>query len=304
MFIEEHLLELRRERFAPRALVRYARRVAAHVRAEWDSNPAAVRAVWIVALGFFAADFVVAVALALGTDRQLAIRFFLDTALIIPPAFGLVSIGLGMLRDSGGYRLSALNLPITLTLLRVALLPGLTLFLRERRFELALPIYLFAVLTDVADGWIARRAGQITRLGTVLDPVVDIVFNLTLFCALTASALLPVWVAWVAVARYGILLLGGAYLYLFVGPLRIHPTLFGRMTGVLMAALMGLLMLLPIENRTLAAALAPLTRTALGVLLSATVAQVLLLGWYNLRMMRGKAETRGRVVGDVRWGAQ
>ena len=41
----------------------------------------------------------------------------------------------------------------------------------------------------------------------------------------------------------------------------------------------------------------------LGVLLSATVVQILLLGWYNLRVMRGKTEAQGRVVGDVRWGA-
>src|SRR5262249_6837043 len=158
---------------------------------------------------------------------------------------------------------------ITLTLLRFVLLPGLALVLIARRFDLAVPTYVFAVLTDVADGWIARRAGQITRLGTVLDPVVDIAFNLTLFCALAACGLLPEWVAGVAAARYGILLLGGAYLYLFVGPVRIQPTLFGRMTGVVMAALVGLLMLFPLERGPLAAALAPLTRVALGVLLSA-----------------------------------
>jgi hypothetical protein len=40
---------------------------------------------------------------------------------------------------------------------------------------------------------------------------------------------------------------------------------------------------------------------ALGVMLSATVIQILVLGWYNLRVMTGAVEaTRGRVVGDVR----
>ena len=44
--------------------------------------------------------------------------------------------------------------------------------------------------------------------------------------------------------RYGVLLVGGACLYLFVGPVRIRPTLSGRLTGVLMSALVGFLMLL------------------------------------------------------------
>jgi hypothetical protein len=110
-------------------------------------------------------------------------------------------------------------------------------------------------------------------------------------------------VSWVAALRYGILLVGGIYLYVFVGPVRIRPTFFGRLTGVLMAALMTLLILLHALSGPVAERLAPLTRVALGALLCATVVQVVALGWYNLRVMRGTV-ARGRVVGDVRWGAQ
>ena len=48
--------------------------------------------------------------------------------------------------------------------------------------------------------------------------------------------------------------------------------------------------------------LAPLTTTAIGVLFVAAVIQVVALGWYNLRVMKGEAAARGGVVGDVRWG--
>jgi cardiolipin synthase (CMP-forming) len=304
LFIEEYLQDLRRERFSPQALVTYARRCAAHVRAEIDANPSAVRSVWTLALVFFAADFAVAGALALLVDRRLALEFFLNSAMVIVPAFAFVTVHLDRLRDTDGYRLSALNLPIALTLLRVALLPGLVLFLLDRRYALALATFVLAAASDVADGWIARRTRQITGLGTVLDPLVDIAFNLTLFGALALAALLPPWVAWVAAARYALLLVGGACITLFVGPLRIQPTLFGRMTGVVMAALVGLLTLLHAVRGTLAEALTPLTSVALGVLLSATVAQVVVMGWYNLRMMRGALHAQGRVVGDVRWGKQ
>jgi len=304
MFVEEYLQDLRRDRFAPPALLLYVRRLAQRVRGDMVANPGAVRSVWSLALLFFAAAFLAAVALALTHDRHLAYDFFLATSLGIVPAFTLVTLFIGELRDRDGYRLSALNVPIALTLLRVALLPGVVMFLEERHFGLALAGYALAALTDVADGWLARRWRQVTTLGMVLDPIVDIVFNFAILGGLWAAHLLPGWVFWVAAMRYGVLLVGGAGLYIFVGPVRIQPTLFGRLTGVLVSALVSLLMLLTVAPGALAERLAPLTEIALGVLLSATVAQVAALGWYNLRVMTGKVESQGRVVGDVRWGAR
>jgi phosphatidylglycerophosphate synthase len=304
MFIEEYLQDLRRERFRPAAIRLYVRRVAAHVRGQLDAAPGTVRSIWSMALALFAAAFVFATVLALAGDQRLAETFLLETALVIPPAFAFVTLHLDQLRDVRGYRLSSINLPVSLTILRVTLLPGLALFVLHRRFTLALSFFLLAALSDVADGWIARRTGQITSLGRVLDPLVDIVFNLTLFCVLAVTALLPAWVAWLAVLRYGLLLVGGAVLYVLVGPVRIRPTSFGRLTGVVISCLVGLLVLLHATRGAWLQALAPLTGVALGALLTATVVQVALLGWFNLRLMRGKSEAAGRVVGDVRWGAQ
>ncbi len=71
------------------------------------------------------------------------------------------------------------------------------------------------------------------------------------------------------------------------------------------SALTGLLILLHATRGRVSDALIPLTETAIGVLMAATVVYVVALGWVNLRRMRGRMnETPGRVVGDVRWGAQ
>jgi cardiolipin synthase len=305
MFVEEYLQDLRRERYAPRALLVYLRRVGIRSRDAMVANPGAVRSIWTVGLAFFAAAFLAAVMIALRFDRQLAYDFFLRTALWILPAFGFVTLNLEHLRDRDGYPLSALNVPTMLTLLRVVLVPGIALFLLERHFPLALTTFLIAALSDVADGWTARRWKQETKLGAVLDPVVDIVFNLAMFFALMAAHLLPAWVFGVAALRYGLVLVGGASLYLFVGPLRIRPTFFGRATGVVMSTLVALLLCLRAVPGPIAEVLLPLTEIALGVLLGATVIQVIALGWYNLKLMTGEAaRARGRVVGDVRWGAQ
>jgi cardiolipin synthase len=303
VFIEEYLQELRRDRFSPTALVTYARRAAGRAREYWVANPGAVRSLWSLALLYFVAAFVAAAAMALTFSRPLAQSFFFWTALGILPAFTLVTLHLDLLRDRDGFRLSAINLPIALTMLRVTLLPGIALFLIRHHYALALGTFLVASLLDVLDGWLARRWGQVTRLGTVLDPIVDIVFNLSIFAGLARAGLLPVWVFGVAALRYGILLLGGIGLTILVGPVRIRPTFFGRLTGVVMSALMTFLVLLrALEGRT-AELLTPLTQVALGALLCATVVHVVALGWYNLRVMSGD-EVSGEVVGDVRWGAR
>lgn len=304
MFIEEYLRDLRRDRFAPAALLLYARRVAARVRAELYSNPGAVRSVWNAALGFFVLAFLSAVGVALLYDRHLAADFLLHTALWILPSFALVTLFLELLRDAQGYRLSALNIPVTLTLLRAVMVPGLALFVVEGRFHAALLVYGLAGLTDVLDGWLARRWKQVTRLGTVLDPQVDIAFNLALFWALSNAGMVPGWIFAVTVLRYAVLLLGGAGLYLFLGPVKIYPTLFGRLTGVVISALVALLLVLHTVGGHVRERLETLTVIALGVLISATLIHVVVLGWYNVRVMTGAAEAaRGRVVGDVRWGA-
>ena len=303
MFVEEFLVDLRRERFTPVALLRYGVRVLGRGRDHAVANPGAVRSIWCVALAFFVAAFLAAVGIALAYDRRLAVAFFVYSTAGMLPVFMAVTLAVGSLRDRDNFPLSAINFPTVLTLLRAALVPGVVLLLVQRHLTLAFAAYLISALTDVADGWLARRWKQLTRLGTVLDPLVDIVFNLALFAGLTAAHLLSGWVLALACLRYVILIAGAISLYLFVGPVRIQPTWFGRLTGVIIAALVGLLLLLHVVGAPVAHALLPLTQIALGAMLAATVAHVVALGWYNLRIMTG-AVPHGRVVGDVRWGAR
>lgn len=301
MFIEEHLTELRAQRYAPRAWVAYVRAVAADVRAELFANPGAVRSIWTVALAYFALAFLLAFVMSAVWDRDLAVRFFRSTALWMGIAFTSVTLFVGLLRDANGYRLSALNLPLMLTLARISLVPGICLFLVERHFMVALVTYVIAASSDVLDGALARRWSQTTRLGTIMDPVVDIVFNLAMLSGLTAAELLPRWIFWVGAARYTILVVGGAGLYLFVGPVRIRPTSFGRFTGVVMTSLIALFTLLWALRSDVAMGLTRLTEVALGSLLVATTIQIILVGWYNLRVMTGAMPESGRIVEDVRW---
>lgn len=69
-----------------------------------------------------------------------------------------------------------LNIPILLTLFRIILIPFLILaFYSSSQWSafFSALIFLIAAFTDMLDGYLARKLGQITRFGAFLDPVAD-----------------------------------------------------------------------------------------------------------------------------------
>ncbi len=97
-----------------------------------------------------------------------------------------------------------INLPNGLTLLRIFLVPFLVVVLLtkfEGREVVALSIFLLATATDFFDGWLARRRGEITTLGTLLDPIADKLLISAAFISLVELNLVPAWMVVVVVGR-------------------------------------------------------------------------------------------------------
>lgn len=65
----------------------------------------------------------------------------------------------------------------------------------------ALTIFVLAALTDALDGPLARRLGQVTRLGTFLDPLADKILIVGTLIGLQAKGLVPAWIVLLIVAR-------------------------------------------------------------------------------------------------------
>lgn len=82
---------------------------------------------------------------------------------------------------------------MTLTGLRAVAVPFVLLFWFRDAAGPALALYGFVLLSDVADGWAARRFAAVTRLGAILDPVVDIAVVLSLFAACAYGSAAPWW---------------------------------------------------------------------------------------------------------------
>lgn len=106
-----------------------------------------------------------------------------------------------------------MNLPNALTVLRIFFVPLLLAVMLRRDSEwdagvfvltkewLALIIFLFAAMTDLLDGYIARRRRQITTFGKLLDPVADKLLISAAFISLVELDRVPAWMVVLIVGR-------------------------------------------------------------------------------------------------------
>jgi len=123
-----------------------------------------------------------------------------------------------------------MNLPNSLTILRILLIPVFIGFLLYERYEYSLAVLLLAGLTDGLDGTIARVANQRTRLGAYLDPLADKLLLTSGFVTLSVLHLVPSWIAIVVVSRDMMLMTGTLLARLTESQLDISPTLLGKGT--------------------------------------------------------------------------
>ena len=98
------------------------------------------------------------------------------------------------------------NLPNSLSLLRIFLVPFLVVVLLTKfsgREYAGLAIFLVAAVTDFFDGYIARRRNQITRLGTLLDPIADKLLMSSAFISLVEMdpKHVPAWMVVIIIGR-------------------------------------------------------------------------------------------------------
>ena len=86
------------------------------------------------------------------------------------------------------------NIPNYLSLLRLALVPFFVISFFLINEYLALGIFCFASLTDLVDGYVARKCNAITELGKVLDPLADKLMKMGALICLSIANYLPLWV--------------------------------------------------------------------------------------------------------------
>ncbi|HET9233117.1 MAG TPA: CDP-alcohol phosphatidyltransferase family protein, partial [Candidatus Eisenbacteria bacterium] len=135
-----------------------------------------------------------------------------------------------------------------------------------------------------ADGIAARRLHAVTRMGRVFDPLVDVLFNVSVVMGLSRAGYLPGWILSLVILRYGLLILGAAFIYVARGPVAVRPTALGKTTGVITT---GLFLSVVLATHFLSPPardqVVELLHSTLGFVLLVTIVQVIIIGIYNMR---------------------
>ncbi|MFQ5896712.1 MAG: CDP-diacylglycerol--glycerol-3-phosphate 3-phosphatidyltransferase [Candidatus Methylomirabilia bacterium] len=138
-----------------------------------------------------------------------------------------------------------MGLANSLTLLRILLIPVFVSLLVYRWTVASLLIFCVASLTDLLDGYIARRRGSQSRLGAFLDPMADKLLLTTAFITLTYlyPTALPFWITVVVISRDLLLVLGAVLVHMAGGQIHPTPTALGKAcTGLQMVTILAVLL--------------------------------------------------------------
>lgn len=93
-----------------------------------------------------------------------------------------------------------LNLPTVLTLSRIVLIPVFVFTVYQHPVFGAI-VFSIASITDFLDGYLARRSGEITKFGIILDPIADKFLIISALIVLVDMERLPAWIAIIIIVR-------------------------------------------------------------------------------------------------------
>ena len=163
------------------------------------------------------------------------------------------------------------HLPNIICVLRIALVWPIAAALADRDYLRALALVIVAGLSDLIDGYLAKRFNWTSELGKFLDPLADKLLLVTVFVGAAWLGLAPWWLTSAVVARDVLIGLGALVFRLWFGPLRGHPTLSSKInTAMQLLYPMAMLVNAAIPPHGALAALAHEVLDALAILVFIT----------------------------------
>lgn len=135
------------------------------------------------------------------------------------------------------------DIPNLISMARIALVLPVAWSMLHGHFGVALVLFVVAGISDGIDGYLAKRFGWISRLGSLLDPAADKLLLVTSFVTLGWLGLVQGWVVVVVLLR-DLVILGGVLAYrIRVGPFEGRPNLPSKVNTFLQLCLVIALLL-------------------------------------------------------------
>lgn len=126
-----------------------------------------------------------------------------------------------------------LTIPTILTLGRIVLIPCIVVALLNNYWTVACVLFAVCAVTDILDGFIARRYNQQTILGAMLDPLADKLLMIAIFVTFSYNIVtyfcVPRWFILLLIAKEMILVLGATALFCTKYHVMMRPSLLGKL---------------------------------------------------------------------------
>ena len=128
------------------------------------------------------------------------------------------------------------NIPNLICLARIVLVIPIVRSLWQEQFLLSLLLIIIAGLSDILDGYLAKKNNWRSYLGAVLDPAADKILLVSLFLTLQSMGLIPLWLTLTVIARDLMIVFGLSLYRFFVGVPEPKPTRISKFNTTLQLA--------------------------------------------------------------------
>ena len=127
------------------------------------------------------------------------------------------------------------HIPNGITALRILLVVPIALALLHGELITTIALFGAAAVSDAADGFLAKRFGWQSEVGSVLDPAADKLLLATVFVALAVLHWVPLWLMAAAVARDLIIVSGAIAYRVRFGPIDVRPSAISKLNTLCQA---------------------------------------------------------------------
>ena len=103
--------------------------------------------------------------------------------------------------------------PNILTIIRFLLIPIIIFFAFQDNYVATILILTISGLTDILDGYIARRFNFISDFGKLMDPLADKATQIALLGTLTIQKIIPIWIIVIVIIKEFLMVSGASFLY-------------------------------------------------------------------------------------------
>ncbi len=105
------------------------------------------------------------------------------------------------------------HIPNILTILRFIFIPIILYFIFTGNYVLGIVFFTISGITDVLDGFIARKFNLVSNFGKLMDPLADKLTQISVLACLVKVNIIPFWILVIVILKELLMVVGASFLY-------------------------------------------------------------------------------------------